>query len=302
MSDEIVVGVDGSPGAEAALRWAVNEAWLRGVGVRAVLAWAPDGRPWAVDEAAESMRTADLEASARRFLDALVAAVPPGEPPVDIRPEPVHAPPVEALTAAAGDAPLLVVGARGLGGFASLLVGSVSQGCAHHAAVPLVVVRHEAEGSRRPDAPVVVGVDGSARSVAALRFAAGEAALRGVDLDVVHAWTAVPPLYPGIWFPIDTDAVERAARDALAETVRAGLGPDPGPTVTARVVGGPSAPVLLAAAEEAQLLVVGSRGRGGFAGLLLGSTSQQCLSHAGCPVAVVRHGSDEGGEEAPPAG
>ncbi len=134
---------------------------------------------------------------------------------------------------------------------------------------------------------VVVGVDGSEASLDALRWAAQQAQLTGASLDVVTAWeypTAfgwAPPI-PADWNP------EEEARRELAESVERALGAAPSVNVRQVVVEGHPAPVLLAAAEHADLLVVGSRGHGAFVGMLVGSVSEHCVSHAPCPVVVVR--------------
>jgi len=136
----------------------------------------------------------------------------------------------------------------------------------------------------------VVGVDGSEGSLAALRWALEEARLRGANLDVVHAWQYpyVGELAGMAAYAVDRDELEGAARDVLRGSIEhAG-------STTVRVepilAYGAAASVLLDAAKGADLLVVGSRGRGGFAGLLLGSVSQQCAHHASCPVVIVPAG------------
>ena len=134
---------------------------------------------------------------------------------------------------------------------------------------------------------IVVGVDGSEASLDALRWAAQQAQLTGASLDVVTAWeypTAfgwAPPI-PADWNP------EAEARLDLAESVERTLGKTPSVNVRQVVVEGHPAPALLAAAEHADLLVVGSRGHGAFVGMLVGSVSEHCVSHATCPVVVVR--------------
>jgi nucleotide-binding universal stress UspA family protein len=138
---------------------------------------------------------------------------------------------------------------------------------------------------------IVVGVDGSAIADAALRWAVDEARLRGARLDVVHAvWTypAMATLPAGMAPPHDFEAQMVAGAEEELREVLARVGVD-GVEVDARVVRGAAAPVLVEAAEGADLLVVGSRGRGGFAGLLLGSVSQRVAQLAPCPVVIV-HG------------
>ena len=156
---------------------------------------------------------------------------------------------------------------------------------------------------------IVVGVDGSAGAAAALAWALEEARLRQSALDAVHVWRL--PLYAAVpepWFvgmpelPHELDArveaaTEAHARDVLdAAVAEAGReGAEAGIEVRKEVVRGQAAHVLLEAARDADLLVVGSRGHGGFAGLLLGSVSQQCVQHASCPVVVVRAAAGEDG-------
>lgn len=138
---------------------------------------------------------------------------------------------------------------------------------------------------------IVVGVDGSDCAALALRWAGEEARLRGAELHVVYAWhiAGLPrpaTAEPGVAPPLAD--YERQAGEVLDETVTAVLGADHGLTLRPQVHHGRAAEGLLAAAEGADLLVVGSRGRGGFTGLLLGSVSAQCVQFAPCPVVVVR--------------
>ena len=141
---------------------------------------------------------------------------------------------------------------------------------------------------------IVVGVDGSETSRAALRFAFEEAALRDATLRTVHAWQFS---YPGTWrlgggYPVsglDLDSVRKAA-DAALEAIVAEVIPDRGEVeVVRRAVEGASGDVLVDESQDAELLVVGSRGLGGFAGILLGSVSQQCAHQAACPVVIIPH-------------
>ena len=143
---------------------------------------------------------------------------------------------------------------------------------------------------------IVVGVDGSEGSLAALRFAVAEARLRKARLRVVHAWT-VPPVstYHEAEHAIrtDFDGVHAAAQALLDEVVEKALGGDSDILVEKAVVEGPPAGALVAAARDAALLVVGSRGLGGFKALLLGSVGQQCAHHAPCPIVIVRDATAE---------
>jgi len=300
-SVRILVGVDGSPGCEAALRWALREAamWSAatdGAGggaaptVTALLAWTADGLPTGVLRAAAQANHDGLTRAATEMLERTIGRV--GEPsaPVTLRRAVVRDDPVTALIAAAADADLVVVGDRGHGPIHRMTAGSVSQGVVHHAPVPVVVARPPKDGEtpRSDDRrPVAVGIDGSDLSLAALRWAAHAAAVRGVPLRVVHAWGGYDPMYAEVLVGAQGSLV-RQAEDILAQAVKLGLDDAPRLTVDSVVSPDSAMRALLREAREAQLLVVGSRGHGGFSRLLLGSVSHQCVLHADCDVAVVR--------------
>ena len=145
---------------------------------------------------------------------------------------------------------------------------------------------------------IVVGVDGSEPSKAALRWALDEARLRGCAIRVVYAWLAHPALVPGApMTSSDWEALRRSADDFLREFVAGEIGEHEGVEVDGVAAHSSAADALVKHARGAQLLVVGSRGHGGFAGLLLGSVGQQCVHHAPCPVVIVR-GSETGHAEA----
>jgi len=183
-----------------------------------------------------------------------------------------------------------VLGRRGTGGFMGLPVGSVSVAVATHAQCPVVVVvRDDAPPS--PNSPIVVGVEESADARLAVGFAFEEAAARGAGLVAVRAWT--PPSSPwrsDRWpLDLDTDEVELAERNLASHTLHDWCERYPAVEVSVQTVSATPAHALEIASRDAQLLVVGCQGRGGFHGLLLGSVSVQVLHHARCPVAVVRH-------------
>jgi nucleotide-binding universal stress UspA family protein len=187
------------------------------------------------------------------------------------------------LVEASDAADLLVLGARGTGGFEGLLLGSVSERVAQHATRPVAVIRASApvSGGR-----VVVGVDGSTRSLGALRWAAAEARARESALDVVHAWklpmmTTPPPMATFS----DLTVIEKVGREvldaALADPALDGV--EARPHLTNRSPAG----ALMELADGAGVVVVGTRGLGRVTGTLLGSVSQQLLHHAPCPVVVI---------------
>lgn len=194
-------------------------------------------------------------------------------------------PAAAALVDRGKDADLLVVGSHGRGAVADFLLGGVSRQVATHARCPTIIVR--AGGEPR----VVVGIDGSAQAGRALDFAFDEASRRGWPLRVVHAWDVAV-----IGFDVDSttypeggilDDVEGAETRLGAQVLSGHVATYPDVEVEVRIVRGAAGRVLVDAGEDASLLVVGSRGRGGFTSLLLGSVSHKVIHHASCSVAVV---------------
>ncbi|MDA8301236.1 MAG: universal stress protein [Actinomycetota bacterium] len=141
---------------------------------------------------------------------------------------------------------------------------------------------------------IVVGVDGSKSSSGALSWAAGEARLRGTTLKVVRAWRVPVLAYGPYVSPPPLSDFKKSAEALLDEQVKTVLGGDPGVTVVREVAEGPAAEVIVAASAGAEMVVVGSRGLGGFAGLLLGSVGAQVAHHAHCPVTIWRSGQEGG--------
>lgn len=275
-----IVGVDGSSSSADALRWAHREAEIRGARVTALLAWSFLDQ-YHVDPGT-SFDPGYGDEDALRALDAAVTGAL-GERAGDVERQVVCDLPATALLEAAEGADLLVVGARGLGSFRGLVLGSVSQRCLEHATCPVMVV-HGTPDPATERGRVVVGVDGSEHAATALGWAVEEARLRGAALEVVHAWQV--PYAAEFTFVGDAyDAAQRSAVALVDEMlVAAGLDPD---DVVRTVVQGSPVLALTDAGGGADLVVVGSRGRGGFAGLLLGSVSHQVSRHAERPVVVV---------------
>jgi nucleotide-binding universal stress UspA family protein len=282
----ILVGYDGSPGSRAALRWALDEGGRTGNPVQLVYvfewfadrAWPGPGSEGWPDEAARR----DVE----WILDIAVGDAAKSHPKVSVSGVVLEGPAPLLLQERSRTASLVVLGSRGHGGFGGLLVGSTAVAVAAHAHRPVVVVRGVERGPERPSGHVVVGVDGSESSLLALGFAVEQAAERKVALHVVRAWT--PPA--ARWRPPDFDPARISAEEqvAVAELLAGWREKYPDVEVAVEVVADNPAHVLVGATRNAQLAVVGSRGRGGFRGLLLGSVSQQLLHHSHCPVAIVR--------------
>lgn len=283
---QVVVGIDGSDSALEAARWAAVEAARRGAPLRLLhaFAWPIDhvvGPPGLGERAGDALRTRaehDLEKADR----AAVAVAPELTVLRDLQ----VGVPIATLAAAAADAQLLVIGDRGLGRIGGLLLGSVAQALAGRAACPLVVVRGDERGTVPTEGPVVVGVDGSPTSEAALAFAYEAAADRSAPLVAVHAWTdaVVDPVVAPL---LDRELMETEERVVLAERLAGWAEKYPEVPVRRVVVPDRPAHALIEAAGDAQLLVVGSRGRGSARGLLLGSVGHAVLHRSPCPVAVV---------------
>jgi nucleotide-binding universal stress UspA family protein len=180
------------------------------------------------------------------------------------------------------------LGSRGMGGFVGLLVGSTAVHLSAHGRCPVLVVREVGDEA----GPVVVGVDGSVMGEQAVGFAFAEAALRKAPLRALHAstWNAPLPAPQDAAVPYANPPGALAGEEErlVSEALAGHRERYPEVPVEDQVVHGRTREALIEASHSAQLLVVGARGRGGFAGLLLGSVSQAVLHHAHCPVAVVR--------------
>ncbi len=281
----VLVGVDGSESALHAVRWAADEARHRGTTLRIVHAYEiPTGYPPGFVDP-RTLREA-LAAQGRSWLDQARGAAEETVPglPVDVLE--VRAGAVPTLVGESAAAALLVLGSRGLGGFTGLLVGSTAVELAARARCPVVVVRDKSEHA----GPVVVGVDGTPVGETAIAFAFAEASTRGADLVAVHTWTdlLLETAFAGEKAVLDFSVVAQQAEELLGERLAGWQEKYPGVRIVRHVSRERASRALLRHAEGAALVVVGSRGRGGFRGLLVGSTSQHLLHHAPCPVAVVR--------------
>lgn len=284
---EIMVGYDGSAGSAEALDWAVREARLRSLPLTVGHAWTPGYTAADAGAAHAALPRAQAGAAdpAREHAEAVLALgvrhAQACDSAVTSRPLLACGPAARVLCELCAGTDMLVVGSRGIGGLAGLLLGSVSLQVAAHAPVPVTIVRgrwQPVPGHYPP--PVVVGTDGSPVSQAALDFAVEEAALRDVPLVAVCALS-------------DAAGVFGTARDIEADFITA-MGKmqadHPEVLMQMRLEQGAPRSALLAAASHGQLLVVGARGRGGLREMMLGSVSLALLHHAPCPVTVVHGG------------
>lgn len=284
----IVVGVDGSDPALEATRWAAHEARTRGLPLRLAHACSLPPMRYPMNVRAEQQWIDAMTVHGERVLAEAAAAVHAVEPSVEVEVDQRLGRPVDILVDESERARLLVLGTRGLGGFQGLLVGSVSTAVAAHAHGPVVVVRSAV--APRATAPVVVGVDGSPASEAAVAFAFEQAALHGAPLLAVHSWLDIS--YTGGWVAlpavVDWDAVAEKERMLLDQRMAGWQEKYPEVAVERVVVRDRPVRALLDHAADARLVVVGSRGHGALVGMGLGSTSQALTHHCPCPVAVVR--------------
>lgn len=269
--------------------WALQEARLRKLPLSVVSAWWPRSERDRIEQVETLTSVEQLRSGIREQLVATVDAVAQRSRVTDVVVEPqvVYGHPAQKLVDASGSDGLLTIGSRGRGGVKGALIGSVSQNCAQYARSSVCVVR-DRPLTNRPGR-VVVGIDGSQASLAALRFAAETAALRGSLLHAVHTWIA-PYQATSVWSPplpaIDVSREEAVA--TLRDSLSAALGDGHGLQVEHSVIEGPAGPTLVQAADDADLLVVGSRGRGGWKALLLGSVSTHCVVNAPGPVVIAR--------------
>lgn len=280
----VLVGIDGSEAAAEAVRWAAVDAVHHRAplhivhGIGAPMDFGPGIAFDQIDyDAYREAGNAAVD-MARGF--ATAAAAPIGE--LDIATFVVEAPPIPVLLDRSKDARLLVVGTRGLGAFRRSLLGSVSTAVARHAHCPVAVIPEPENYT--PDrllGPVLVGVDGSASATRAIEIAFDEAVRRNVAVRAVLTWSEFNRY-------ISRTGMQKEAEELLSESLAGYAEKYPDLHVKRVVVEDRPARRLLAEAENAQLIVVGSRGRGGFAGMTLGSVSQAVLHATDCPLIIAR--------------
>jgi len=284
----VIVGVDDSPPSRVAVDWAARDAARRGVPLKLVFVLQPPVVMAFPDVPMPPSYLQWQEGQGAELLERSLATVreAAGETPLEVTTEMVSGPAVPVLADLSSGAEMIVVGCHGRGALARTLLGSVSTGLVHHAHCPVAIIHDEDPLMPHPSqASVVVGVDGSPASEHAVEIAFEQASFRGVDLVAVHAWTDSGVFeFPGV----DWTALQVTAEETLSERLSGWQERYPDVLVRRVVVADRPAHQLLEHATSAQLLVVGSHGRGGFAGMLLGSVSTAVVHAARMPVIVAR--------------
>ena len=283
----IVVGVDGSPFSKAAVWWAAREAAMRDVSLTVVhvlitaLVWPGTSTPVRFGQRQEEQaKTLIAEAVA------IAEQCTGGTGGLQVSSEVVVSSVVPTLVELSKDAAMIVVGSRGRGAFERRLLGSVSFGLVHHAQCPVAVIHDEYPAAPRAGhAPILIGTDRSPPSESATSIAFDEASRRGVDLVVLYAWCDVgAEAMPEVDWPALKSVEDKILAEHLARWQRQ----YPDVVVRRDVVFDQPSRRLVERSESVQLVVVGSRGRGGFEGMLLGSVSEAVVQATQTPVIVAR--------------
>ncbi len=284
----IVVGIDDSPTARVAVQWAAHDAELRKIPLTLVHAISPEVSTWLTTPLPAGVMRWQQD-HGRRLVDEglkLVEEVCRRGGPAGVHTEILASGAVPTLINLSKDAEMVVAGSQGSGRWPGRLLGSVSSALLRHAHCPVAIV-HEEDPSTPTvvRAPVLVGIDGSPASELATAIAFDEASRRQVGLVALHAWS---DLDVSEWPGVDWPATQSMAEEVLAERLAGWQEQYPDVQVTRIVVQAQPARQLVQQSDGAQLVVVGSRGRGGFAGMLVGSVGETVAQMARVPVIVAR--------------
>lgn len=284
----IVVGIDDSPGARLAVQWAAREAELRNIPLTLVYAFSPEVSTWLRTPLPAGVLRWQQD-HGRRLIEGTLQAVEEvtaAGGPAGVNTEVLASGAALTLIEKSKQAKLVVLGAKGSARWPGRLLGSVSSALLRHAHCPVAIV-HEEDPSifAATQSPVVVGIDGSPASEVGTAIAFDEASRRRVGLVALHAWS---DLDVSEWPGIDWSATQSMAEEVLAERLAGWQERYPDVQVTRVVAQAQPARRLVEASKEAQLVVVGSTGRGGFAGMLVGSVGETVAQLAQVPVIVAR--------------
>lgn len=284
----IVVGIDDSPAARAAVQWAAREAGLRNIPLTIVHAISPEVSSWLRTPLPAGVMRWQQD-HGRRLVDGALKVVDEAMTdggPAGVQTEILSSGAVPTLIDLSKDAEMVVTGAQGSGRWPGRLLGSVSSALLRHAHCPVAIVHDEDSSTLGTgQGPVLVGIDGSPASEPATALAFDEASRRHAGLTALHAWS---DLDVSDATGIDWPATQSMAEESLAERLAGWQEQYPDVQVTRSVVQAQPARQLVAQSEDAQLVVVGSRGRGGFAGMLVGSVGETVAQMARVPVIVAR--------------
>ncbi|WP_312978959.1 universal stress protein [Corynebacterium sp.] len=291
-TNEIVVAVDGSDAGSAAVAWAANAATKRNAPLKLVTAYTMPQFMYADGMVPPQELYDQLEEEAMAKINEARELVRSFDENIEVSYYIAESTPIDLLLQLSEEADIVVMGSRGLGGLSGLVLGSVSSAVVSHASSPVVVVRKDNDVTvNNKYGPVVVGVDGSDVSRKALEYAFREADARGATLRAVHSWAdaQVQTSLVGLAaVQSQLDAMSAQERKILQDELAPMREKYPDVKVEEVVDRDRPIQVLKDNAEDAQLLVLGSHGRGGFRGMLLGSTSRALLQYAPCPMMVVR--------------
>ncbi|MEZ2122527.1 MULTISPECIES: universal stress protein [unclassified Corynebacterium] len=288
----VVVAVDGSEASKVAVRWAANTAAKRGVPLRLAASYTMPQFLYAEGMVPPQSVFDELQSETMEKVDAARAIAHELVPDLKIGHVVAEGSPIDMLLEMSASVTMIVMGSRGLGGLSGMVMGSVSAAVVSHANCPVVVVREDSGVQDETRyGPIVVGVDGSGTSQKAIEYAFAEASARDAELVAVHTWMdmQVQASIAGLSAAQEQWTTIAEEQEVLLAQRLAGFAEEY-PDVRVKKIVTRDRPVraLSDAAQGAQLLVVGSHGRGGFKGMLLGSTSRALLQSAPCPMMVVR--------------
>lgn len=293
----VVVAVDGSEASQNAVRWAANTANKRGVPLRLAASYTMPQFLYAEGMVPPQELFDELQSETMDMIEAARVVAHEVAPDIKIGYVIAEGSPIDMLLDMSSDVTMIVMGSRGLGGLSGMVMGSVSAAVVSHADCPVVVVRsdnHVTETNKY--GPVVVGVDGSDVSQRATKFAFEEAQARGAKLVAIHTWMdmQVQASLAGLAAAQqEWEIIEKEQTTLLKDRLQPLLERFPDVEVEMVITRDRPVRALEDCAHNAQLLVVGSHGRGGFRGMLLGSTSRALLQSAPCPMVVVRPNEKE---------
>lgn len=290
--DIVVVAVDGSTASNNAVRWAANTAMKRDIPLRLATSYTMPQYLYAEGMVPSEELFSDLQAEAMEKIEAARELAHEVAPDILIGHTVAEGSPIDMLLEMSEDVTMIVLGSRGLGGLSGMVMGSVSAAVVSHASCPVVVVREDNNVTENNKyGPVVVGVDGSDVSAKATEYAFAEADARDAELIAIHTWMdmqAQSSLAGLAAAQNQWEAIEAQQAQVLTERLAPLVEKYPNVAVTKIITRDRPVRALAEQADSAQLLVVGSHGRGGFRGMLIGSTSRALLQCAPCPMMVVR--------------